>query len=165
MSQAWSYRHQCPGMLRFLLTSVTFPTTPLYSRRVSQPAGNFPFPTHPKLENPGVPFYSSSSAPFFEKAVKMFELFWSSSFFPSLISFFSISLVIWVISDAGKTSLWSKTFPMIFRYYSAHFSISFTLAKLSCPCFERARKASTPEALMNSSARASYLGRQPGKPR
>lgn len=121
MSQAWSYQHQCRSTTKISgLVSLSPPLPYIPGISHSQQVALPPHP-HQTPGNPGVPFYSSSSAPFFEKAVKMCELFWSSSFFPSLISFFSISLAIRVISDAGKTSLWSKTFPMIFRYYSAHF--------------------------------------------
>lgn len=66
--------------------------------------------TSPHPPNTGkteVSFYSSSFlAPFFWKAAKMFKLFWTSFFFPSLI-LFSISVV---TSAAGKSSPWSKAF-------------------------------------------------------
>lgn len=75
----------------------------------------YPSPPHQTLENPGVPFHSSCfSAPFFWKAVKMFRLFWSSSFFPSLILFFSISLVIDHVFLCFILLRWCIT--LIFRY-------------------------------------------------
>ena len=111
---------------------VTFPTTALYPRRFHSQKVTYPSPPHHTLEKPGVPSQAPPPA-FFWKAVKMLKLFRSSSFFPSLVLFFSTSLVVRVISAAGK-SPWVTTFPMILRYRLAHFLlVSFTLTSSPAP--------------------------------
>ena len=139
----------------------TFPTTALYPRRFHSQKVTYPSPPHHTLEKPGVPSQAPPPA-FFWKAVKMLKLFWSSSFFPSLVLFFSTSLVIRVSSDAGK-SPWVTIFAMILRYRLAHFLlVSFGLLhadRFSCPCLKRDWQAP-----MNSPAEVSYAGRQPGIP-
>ena len=110
----------------------TFPTTALYPRRFHSQKVTYPSPPHHTLEKPGVPSQAPPPA-FFWKAVKMLKLFWSSSFFPSLVLFFSTSLVIRVSSDAGK-SPWVTIFAMILRCRLAHFLlVSFMLTGSPAP--------------------------------
>lgn len=117
MSTVWSQQHQCPGILRAQVSGSGLLCSTAPSTLQGPHSQQVALPPRPQqtLAIPCAHHSSSFSAPFLRKAVRMLRLFCSSSFLLSLI-LFSMSLLIRASSEAGKSSPWSKIFPMIFRY-------------------------------------------------